>query len=72
MAAITLAQAQTQLSAWLAADAALAGGAQSYTIGTRTFTRANALEIRNNVIHWQQQVNALNRGGMRVRYGVVG
>ena len=72
MAGYSLAQAQAHLDAWLAADLAVAQG-QSYTIGTRTLTRANVVEVRNNVMHWQRQVQILSRGGggMRVRYGVV-
>lgn len=72
MAGYTSAQAQAHLDAWLAADLAVAQG-QSYTIGTRTLNRAHALEIRNNVMHWQRQVQMLSRGqgGMRVRYGYI-
>ena len=72
MAGITLAQAEAQLAAWLAADSATAGG-QAYTIstggGSRSLTRANAAEIRENIKFWNQQVQALSRtsGGMRVR-----
>lgn len=55
MAGITLEKAEAQLALWLAADTAVATN-QSYTINTggssRTFTRADALEIRNNVEYW--------------------
>lgn len=71
MAGITQAMAQVHLDAWLAADLAVAGG-QSYTIGTRTLTRAQAVEIRGNIKYWQQQVVAATRtGGLRVRYAFV-
>jgi len=71
MAGYTLAQAQEHLAAWLAADLAVAGG-QSYTIGQRTLTRANAAEIRNNIMHWNRQVAQLSRGGgLRVTYPTV-
>lgn len=67
MAGITLAQAQTQLAAWLAADTAVAQG-QSYTIGTRALTRAQASEIRANIEFWDRQVKRLSAGGgIRVR-----
>lgn len=65
MAGITLAQAETQLAAWLAADTAVASG-QSYTIGSRSLTRANAKEIRENITYWNAQVERLNRGGIRI------
>lgn len=73
MAGITLAQAQTHLDAWMAADLAVAKN-QSYTIGARTYTRADAKEIAQNVERWQSWVNRLSsgRGGMRVTYAVTG
>lgn len=71
MAGITLAQAQAQLDAWMAADTAVAGG-QSYSIGGRSLTRANAAEITNKIEFWERKVNQLTRSsaGIRVRYGV--
>jgi len=70
MAGITLAQAQAKLDAWMAADDAVAGG-QSYSIGGRSLTRANAAEIRNNIEYWERRVVRLSHGsgGIRVRYG---
>ena len=68
MAGITLAQAETQLALWLAADAAVAAG-QSYSIGEQSLTRANAREIRENITFWDQQVRRLDRGGIRVTGG---
>lgn len=71
MAGITLAQAQAHLDAWMAADLAVAQG-QSYTIGSRTLTRAQAKEISENIMRWQRWVQLLSRGlgGIRVRYAV--
>lgn len=71
MAGITLEQAQAQLDAWMAADAAVAGG-QSYSIGGRSLTRANAAEITNKIDYWEGKVIKLSRSsaGIRVRYGV--
>lgn len=67
MAGITLTQAQAQLASWLAADTAVAQG-QSYAIGTRSLTRAQAGEIRENIEFWDRQVKRLTRGGgIRVR-----
>ena len=66
MAGITLAQAQAQLTTWLAADTAVASG-QAYTIGGRSLSRANAKEIRENIQFWDSKVQKLSRGGIRIR-----
>jgi hypothetical protein len=58
MAAFTLLQAQTQLDAWLAADAAVAIG-QSYEIAGRRLVRANAAEITAKIDYWATKVTAL-------------
>lgn len=72
MAGISLVQAQAQLNAWIAASLAVAGN-QSYTIGMRTLTRANAKEITGLISYWERRVQQLSRGpgGMRVRYAVL-
>ncbi len=67
MAGITLTQAEEQLAAWLAADTAVAGG-QSYTIGSRSLTRANAREIRENIEYWDQKAKSLGSTGIKI-YG---
>ncbi len=69
MAGITLAQAETALANWLAADASVAKN-QSYTISGRTLTRADAKTIRENIEYWDRAVKRLSRGGLRVR-GVI-
>jgi hypothetical protein len=68
MAGITLAQAEAHLAVWLAADEAVATG-QSYTIGGRSLSRANAAEIRSNIDYWEAKVQKLSTGrtGMTVR-----
>lgn len=66
MAAITLAQAQAQLEAWLAASAA-AATSQSYEIAGRKLTRANSSEILEQVKYWQTQVDALGPASGRHR-----
>jgi hypothetical protein len=78
MAGITLVQAEAQLAAWLAADAALAGS-QSYTItvngSSRQLTRANAAEVRKNIEFWDGRVKSLasaDAGRHRTRYVVLG
>jgi len=69
--AITLAQAEAKLAAWMAADDAVASG-QSYSIGGRSLTRANAAEIRNNIDYWNRMCTRLGNsyGGIRVRFGI--
>jgi len=66
MAGITLAQAEEQLAAWLAASTATANY-QSYSIAGRTLTRADAEEIRANIEMWNKLVISLDRGGVRIR-----
>lgn len=67
MAAWTLAEARTQLAAWLEADAATAMN-QSYRIGTRQFTRADAAVITSKIQFWRREVERLEscRRGARV------
>ena len=66
MAGITLADAEAQLAVWLAASTAVAGG-QSYTIGDRSLTRADAKTINEMVSFWDSKVQSLTRGGIRIR-----
>lgn len=58
MSLITLEQARAHLKAWLDAELAVTKG-QSYTIGTRTLTRANLSTIREQVVFWWGRVSAL-------------
>jgi len=70
---ISLAQAQAQLDAWLAASLAVAQN-QSYTIQGRSFTKADAGEIRRQIDYWEARVVKSSNGtrGARVRYVVGG
>lgn len=63
MTVITMDIAKSHLQAWLDAEYAVAVGGQSYTIGSRTLTRANLAEIRDSINFWQGKVNALAAGG---------
>lgn len=67
--AIELEAAQAQLALWLAADAALAQGAQDYEVNGRRFTRVSAAQIRENIVFWAKRVNKLQNGnaGPRLR-----
>ena len=64
-----MAQAETQLAAYLTAETAVLNN-QSYTIAGRSMTRANLKEIRDGIEHWDAMVKKLTRGGVRVRGGV--
>ena len=75
MAGITLEVAQKHLDAWLEAEMTVTTG-QSYTIGSRTLTRANLTEIRNAIDYWDGKVKTLDsiqkRGGRhRIKRGVI-
>lgn len=63
---LTLATAQTQLDLWIAADSAVAQG-QSYSIGARSLSRANAAEITNKINYWSNLVEKFTRDGIQVR-----
>ena len=74
MAGITLETAKKHLDAWLEAEMAVTN-AQSYTIGSRTMTKANLGEIRQSIEYWQKKVNVLENaakygGRNRVRRAV--
>ena len=69
MAGITLAQAEAQLTAWIAASTAVAGN-QSYSIGNRSLTRADASEILEMIQFWETKVFRLSRTRNRVRHFV--
>lgn len=69
MAGITQTQAQDNLDAWLAASAAVAGN-QSYQIGDRRLTRADAGEIRRMIEFWDRKVKALASSRSRTRFVV--
>lgn len=69
MSDISATDAQANLTAWIKASEALARN-QSYTIGDRTLTRANAKEVREMITFWRQQLHQSNGTRRSVRYGV--
>ncbi len=72
MAWITLEEARRNLELWLEASQEVAAG-QSYTIGTRTLTRASLNQIMNMIKYWRKEVAALEaaeNGRSRVYRGV--
>ncbi|MCI8935213.1 MAG: hypothetical protein HFE80_12055 [Clostridiaceae bacterium] len=66
MAGITLKIAKKHLNAWLEAELEVTTN-QSYTIGSRSLTRADLSDIREQIAFWEGKVAALEnqekRGG---------
>lgn len=58
MAGLTQDDAETQLALWIAANTAVASG-QSYELGDRKLTRADAAEIRRQIIFWDRKARSL-------------
>lgn len=58
MAAITLQTAKKHLDMWLEAESEVAIN-QSYTIGGKSFTRADLGEIRKQIEYWSNKVQEL-------------
>lgn len=64
---ITITEARNMLAKYIAAEQAVLKN-QSYTIGTRTYTRASLTSIRNGRKGWQNIVDQMSgTGGMKVR-----
>lgn len=55
---ITLDMAQEHLEQWLEAELVLTTS-QSYTLGTKTLTRANLSSIRQEIEYWRAMVEKL-------------
>jgi hypothetical protein len=65
---MTLSQAEAKLVLWEAAEDAVATG-QSYTIGSRSLTRASLSEIRKQLVYYRGLVTSIQAGrgsGVRV------
>lgn len=66
MAGITLKIAEKHLNAWLEAELQVTTN-QSYTIGSRSLTRADLSDIREQITFWEGKVaqlkNHQQRGG---------
>lgn len=56
-----LERAKKHLEAWLNAELAVTTG-QSYSIGSRSLTRANLSEIMQQIKYWKNQVAILEHG----------
>ena len=57
-----LTQTQERLAKYIAAEAAILGGAQSYSIGNRTLTRADLDHIYDRITKLTSQCLTLQRG----------
>lgn len=58
MSSINITVAKEHLDIWLEAEKVVAMG-QSYTIGSRSLTRANLSEIRSSIEYWNKKVTEL-------------
>lgn len=58
MAAVSLETAKKHLEMWLEAESEVAIN-QAYTIGGKSFTRADLGEIRRQIEYWSNKVQAL-------------
>ena len=58
MSTISLEVAKKHLEAWLEAELSVTVN-QSYTIGSRSLTRANLSEIRKQIEFWNNKVQSL-------------
>lgn len=71
---ISLEVAKKHLDAWLTAELEVTTH-QSYTIGSRSLTKANLSEIRKQIEYWSDQVarleNIVKRGGRNRVYRAV-
>ena len=66
MAGISLATAQTQLDAYLAAETAILSG-QEYTIGIRRYKRADLEAVQAGITLWNRRVQELSARQRRGR-----
>lgn len=55
----TLEIAEKHLNAWLEAELAITTGAQSYSVGSRTITRAELGQVRQQIKYWSNQVDKI-------------
>ena len=66
-----LAQTKARLAAYILAEQKILAGAQSYSIGNRTLTRADLKDITNTIDKLTRECATLSRGtGIRVQRAV--
>lgn len=62
---------ETRLELYYAAESAILGGAQSYSIGNRTLTRADLRNISEMIKRLESDLTKLNRGNRITAHRVV-
>lgn len=62
---------ETRLDLYYAAESSILGGAQSYSIGNRTLTRAQLPDIMNTIKTLESQLTRLTRGNRITAHRVV-
>ena len=66
MSVITKEMAREMLQLWLDAERAVTTG-KSYTIGTRSLTRANLSDIAERIKYWSNELAKLESGRRGIR-----
>ncbi|WP_142413071.1 DUF6148 family protein [Hathewaya massiliensis] len=61
----TLEIAEKHLNAWLEAELAITTGAQSYSVGSRTVTRADLGQVRQQIKFWSNEIYKLKNISQR-------
>lgn len=61
-----LERAKRHLESWYAAELAISTG-QSYTMGSRSLTRANLADVTKQIAYWKNEVAKLERFGGATR-----
>ena len=64
-------EVETRLAKYIAAESAILGGAQSYSIGSRSLSRADLDQITKMITKLYAELNALNRGGQITSHRVL-
>ena len=59
---VTVDEARENLRMWLEAEKAVAIAGKSYTIGTRTLSRANLSDIAERIKFWRNELDRLESG----------
>jgi hypothetical protein len=62
---------ETRLAAYYAAETAILGGAQSYSIGNRSLTRADLKNIQEMIRRLESEIIKLGRGNRITAHRVV-
>lgn len=61
MSTFTLDECRAKLHEYMEAETAILSGAQSYSIGGRSLTRANLKDIRDGIVFWKSELSTAQR-----------